>query len=284
MALSLAFVKQAFGTIRRHGTNMLPYALGRFYTVRKVYSAQASLRYGVLHQALAESIFEDVDVAVALESIRRDSVYLPVHLPQAEIAELYDLAVKQPLLANRRPEPFFYSEVKDGHLLNGDVVVMGNVTGIQNHPTVERIAGDPKVMEVMSQYLKATPRQREIRLYWSFKGNLTEQERQAASQTVHYHFDVHSYNFAYAAYYLTDTDRSNGAHVMVRGSHRDKPISWLFGSANQGDREIESRYSPDRILYIEGKAGTGFWQDSSCYHKALPPENADRLLLQVRYY
>jgi hypothetical protein len=97
-------------------------------------------------------------------------------------------------------------------------------------------------------------------------------KRKVATQTTEFHFDVHSYNFAYAAYYLLDTDRNNGAHVMITHSHKDKPTAWLFGSANQKDDVIYAHYPEDKVLIIEGMAGTGFWQDSSCYHKALPPE------------
>jgi hypothetical protein len=71
---------------------------------------------------------------------------------------------------------------------------------------------------------------------------------------------------------------------MICGSHRKKPLPWLFGSANQPDAPVESYYGSDKVLTIEGPAGTGFWQDSSCYHKALPPERGPRLLLQARYY
>lgn len=78
--------------------------------------------------------------------------------------------------------------------------------------------------------------------------------RKIATQATEFHFDVHSYNFAYAAYYLLDTDRTNGAHVMITHSHKDKPTSWLFGSANQKDDVVYAHYPKDRVLIIEGKA------------------------------
>jgi hypothetical protein len=71
---------------------------------------------------------------------------------------------------------------------------------------------------------------------------------------------------------------------MVSGSHRSKPITWLFGSARNTDEAIESYYGKDNVVTLEGDPGTGFIEDTSCYHKALAPETADRLLLQVRYH
>jgi hypothetical protein len=71
---------------------------------------------------------------------------------------------------------------------------------------------------------------------------------------------------------------------MVLGSHSEKPAGWLFGSARRSDDEIGAHYAPDRVQVIEGGPGQGFLQDSSCYHKALAPKEADRLMLHIRYY
>lgn len=71
---------------------------------------------------------------------------------------------------------------------------------------------------------------------------------------------------------------------MVRGSHTRKPLTWLIGSARKSDAQIASRYTSSDVLTIEGPAGTGFLEDTSCYHKALPPLERMRLLLQIRYH
>jgi hypothetical protein len=139
-------------------------------------------------------------------------------------------------------------------------------------------------LSVVSGYLGYSPSAMTIRLMWSFASDFPPQVRRSAGQTVDYHFDVHSYNFVYANYYLTDTDARSGAHVMVLGSHRDKPFRWLLGSARQPDDAIVRHYGRDREWLIQGPAGYGFIQDSSCYHKALAPLERDRLMLQVRYF
>ena len=83
---------------------------------------------------------------------------------------------------------------------------------------------------------------------------------------------------------LVDVDAGVGAHVMVLGSHQDKPFRWVLGSARRADPSIEVHYGPERIKTITGPAGTGFIQDSSCYHKVLAPKAADRIMLHLRYY
>jgi hypothetical protein len=285
MADSTTFFSRAVRRLRRDKGAVVRYTLGRFYAVRRAYAFQRRLRRGARPQDLAQSIFPGVDVAAALDSIRDTSVYYPVMLPAGMVRELRAFAETSPLRSfDLEGREFFLEDVRDGHLSDGSVITWAHVKHIQEHPLANRIAFDPKALEVISRYFGYTPSRADIWMFWSFSSGLTNEDRRKAGQTIDYHFDVHSLNFAYAAYYLTDTNRDNGAHQMVRGSHRRKPFSWLFGSAKQPDERVEAQYGRENVLTIEGPAGTGFWQDSSCYHKALPPEKGVRLLLQARYY
>jgi hypothetical protein len=293
MALKDTFFVKALGRLRREGWSLLPYTFGRFRTVRVLYSLKrrAFSRYAPLDTT--GTLFPDVNVAQAINRIRQQSAYLPVHLPLAVVAELKRVALEQELNARDSDGSFSlrYQDVKNGRLANGRRVIMASVPDaiVEPRPNfafpiMQRVAADPVVLNVMAGYLGYMPKNWNIRLYWSFATGATIAERLNSGQTSEFHFDIHSYNFAYAAYYLLDTDRTNGAHVMVAGSHKNKPISWLFGEASQRDETVRAHYPEDQVLVIEGPAGTGFWQDSSCYHKALPPQNGDRLLFQVRYF
>jgi hypothetical protein len=262
---------------------VLPYALGRFHVVRRFYSWQRqAVEKSRISSPSEATLFPSVAVADAVESIRRDAVFTGVRIPDDYVARLQEFATSQPLRVKNGPNGFRYKDVNNGRLHDGQVVTLAQVTGIQSHPIAKAIAEDPVAVGVMAKYLRYTP-QHEIRLYWSFVSDASLEDRRRTGQTVEYHYDCHSYNFAYAAYYLTDTDETSGAHVMVTGSHIDKPTAWLFGSTRKSDEAVNAHYSRNRIITIGGNAGDGFWQDSSCYHKALAPATTDRLLLQVRY-
>lgn len=282
----MSFIQQATGRIRRDGWALLPYAVGRFHTVRTLYSAQSRLIRGQKKLAVADTIFPDVDIAKAITDIRKNAVHLPVTLPPEVVGELRSIAETAQLEARTVDVKhyFHYADVHQAHLPGGELVLMGRVSNIEQFPIVNRIAADPVALSVMTGYLGYTPTKWEARMFWSFASDAALAARKKAGQTTEFHFDVHSYNFAYAAYYLLDTDRTNGAHVMIAGSHKRKPAAWLFGSANQPDNIIYGHYPENKVLVIEGSAGSGFWQDSSCYHKALPPDLSDRLLFQVRYF
>ena len=285
MPESTGFLTRAVRRIQRDKGAVLPYTLGRFHSVRRVYGLQQKMMHGTRPQDLSQSMFPDVDVDEAVDSIRKTSVYQPVTLPPEVAQQLRAHAETAPLRSfDLEGREFFLKDIQNGHLSDGSVVTWAHIKHIQDHPLANQVAFDPKALEVISRYFGYTPTKADIWMFWSFAGGLTNDERRKAGQTIDYHFDVHSLNFAYAAYYLTDTDHTNGAHQMICGSHRHKPISWLFGSAKQPDIPVEKHYGQDKVLTIEGPAGTGFWQDSSCYHKALPPEKGARLLLQARYY
>jgi hypothetical protein len=133
-------------------------------------------------------------------------------------------------------------------------------------------------------YLGHEPRKILIILHWSFASDFTDQERrQLRHHVIDYHYDVGGFNFVYASFYITDTDRNSGAHVMMKRSHNKKPLQMLLGSAVASQDAVRQRYGIENEITIEGPAGTGFVQDTSCYHRATPPIHRDRLMLAVRF-
>ncbi len=121
-------------------------------------------------------------------------------------------------------------------------------------------------------------------LHWSFASDMSDEERRQLQHVViDYHYDVGGYNFAYASFYITDCDRNSGAHVMMKRSHNRKPLRMLMGSAHASEASVRKLYGIENEITIEGPAGTGFIQDTSCYHRASPPTQGDRLMLAVRF-
>lgn len=150
-------------------------------------------------------------------------------------------------------------------------------------PEIRALAGDPVLYDAARLFLRYRPREVSIWLFWSFANQLSAEHRRSVYQTIDYHYDVDGMNFMYANFYLLDTTRMNGAHALIAGSHRRKGLRQLMGIARIGDEEAKAIYGPDAERIIEGPAGLGFLEDTSCYHKALPPLTGDRLMLQLRY-
>ena len=119
---------------------------------------------------------------------------------------------------------------------------------------------------------------------WSFASDFSDEEkRQLRHHVIDYHYDFGGYNFVYASFYISDTDRYSGAHVMMKRSHNRKPLRMLLGSAFASEARVRKQFGIENEITIEGPAGTGFVQDTSCYHRATPPTHGDRLMLAVRF-
>jgi hypothetical protein len=267
---------------------LLPYALGRFATIRRLYSRLNGLRYPLDRRqnklAINDSIFPQVDVNQAVQELRRDAVAFRFDLPAAIVNEICTFAreglCKSSGFQGHRP----FLEIESGQTAEGQRLAMAEVIQPLDCAAIRRVVESQALRQTCMRYLGYQPPKADIRLFWSFVSNLTENERRQQFQTIDYHVDIHDFNFCYAHFYLTDTDARSGAHVMVRGSHTRKPLAWLIGSARKSDAQIAGHYAQEDVLTIEGPPGTGFLEDTSCYHKALPPLENKRLLLQIRYH
>lgn len=266
----------------------LAYTLGRFFTVRRAYGIGVGLvqngRGAAPIAGRGTSIFPPLDVDAALRSLRERAVFAQLALPAEAVDELTRFAREAPLRPPPKKYTFHYDEVRDGRVPNGDPAVVAIAVGAGEHPRVKSIAEDPQVYAITARYLGYSPSHIESRLMWSFVTGCSPEERRAATQTIDYHFDVHHYSFLYANYYLTDSDARSGAHVMIEGSHRRKPLAWMLGRAHREDAAVLGFYGAGSELVLAGPKGLGFIQDASCFHKALAPLDRPRLMLQVRYF
>jgi hypothetical protein len=260
------------------------YALGRFHWVRQMYTGVNRFRYGLeTIPSSATTIFPRLVADQAVADLTNDAVALGFDLPLDVVQELRTYASTQPLERSGDQRQFYKSDVVDGRLADGSPVVLGHVRGADKASAVQRICTDPTLRQTVMTYLGYRPRHARVRLFWSFVLRASESERMNLWQTVKYHYDVGGFNFVYANFYLTDVDSTSGAHVLIKGSHTNKPIRMLLSSANQPDQAVLSHFGANRELMVCGKAGTGFLEDSSCYHKAVAPSERERLLLQIRF-
>lgn len=262
------------------------YALGRFPAVRRVHSRRQARRFPVRAQEPTDrspELLEARPLDEMLVGLQRDAYAPGLRLRPETVEHLLALATLSPCRANGLGErEFFTRDVVEGRL-GGEAVVLATVQGVAGDSVVQRVGELPEVRAAVAHYLGYEPQTCRPWLFWSYAGHYTEQERRAAGQTYFFHYDVFGYNFLYVNYYLTDVTRGRGAHVLVAGSHERKPLGMLLGSAIVDEQHVHSTYGPEAIRTIEGPAGTGFVEDTSCLHQATPPVTGDRLMLQFRY-
>jgi hypothetical protein len=263
------------------------YIFGRFLTIRRCYSLYkriSSARSGKFGDIQRKTIFDNLDMRNAVKDLRKNAVALGFNLPNNVVKDIREFAANAELKADNVPYRFFYKDICKGKLPDDTVVAIGYAVAPEESISVSKVLNDPSLRQTVENYLGYKPSNYEVRLYYSFVADLTDQERRNRNQTIDYHFDVHAFNFCYAHFYITETDKNSGAHALIQSSHKQKPFKYLLGSARRSDDEISKYYDQNKFLLIEGKSGTGFLEDTSCYHKAFAPISKDRLLLQIRFF
>jgi len=232
------------------------------------------------------SVFGCLDVEEIVSSLTTHSCYLGINLPQEILQELRDFALTSTCYGNRDPElAFYYSEKEQVENLSNKQFNIGSyLNSTEMSSALKKLESDSGLLAIAAKFLGAAPVHVGSELLWSFQLSTTPLEQLEAAQVFHY--DLDDYRFIKFFFYLTDVDLSSGPHVCIRGSHRNKKFSHqLLGvrCASKEDKEIVDYYGPENVLTICGPAGFGFVEDASCFHKATPPRDKDRLLLQIEY-
>jgi hypothetical protein len=269
----------------------LHYVLGRFKTVRVSYSGLQRLRRVVglvprTETARRPTLFPNTDIDQVIQTIRKEAVFIGLNLPAETISEIDAFGRSEPLHARNDPDgpTFHYSDVVRGQAADGRPMPLGGVREPVRCPAVKQVAEDPVLRAIVRKYLGYEPSRVLTLLDWSFASDFTDEERRRLKHhVIDYHYDVGGFNFVYASFYIRDTDRHSGAHVMMKKSHNRKPLRMLLGSTVASEAAVRQQFGPENEITIEGPAGTGFVQDTSCYHRATPPTRGDRLMLVVRF-
>ena len=229
------------------------------------------------------TLFGDCDVDEAVSALRRDGVACGLQLPSDIATEIASFAETQPIIPLQGGASICKEDVQDGRLPSGEPAVVGRVVDPASCPAVRLVAHDPTLVAIASAYLRYQPPIVLTELHWSFVTKVSPDYRRSLGQTIDYHYDVGWFNFLYVFFYMTAVDRDSGAHAIIRGSHRRKPLRMLLHSARQPDEAVLRQYGASSELIIEGGAGSGFVEDASCFHKALVPATRERLAFFVRY-
>ena len=275
------------------------YVFGRFHGVRATYSnlrrarqlvkRPAALAIGERYATYAEPltvrssglVTSTRSATAHVQGLKRDAYSDGLRLDESACAALVKLAKERPLsIAGGATTTYAQLQQDDSMRHN---VAVATVLEAAQIGIIRSLAADPLLVEVVEGYLGYRPERISPWLFWSPQNGLSDAEREARYQTVRFHYDVHHYNFMYVNFYLLDTTARTGAHMLIKGSHRNKRARHLLGSARISDDQAAADYGAERILTIATPAAHGFFEDTSCYHKALPPLDRERLMLQLRY-
>jgi hypothetical protein len=232
----------------------------------------------------SSTLFPNVNIDLAVKSLKKDGFYLDdIHLPEDIVQEIVSFAYSHPCYAYRKPHLGFYYDEKElaEKYYHQTVTLAGYFNTSVLCTAINQLKSDPKLLAIAAKYLEHEPVHQSNQLWWSFAGEVTNQQQMQTFQMFHYDFD--DYRFLKFFFYLTNVDASAGPHVCVRGSHRQKKFSYLILPKSETDEEIINYYGKESLVTICGEAGFGFAEDTFCFHKGTTPITQDRLMLQVEF-
>ena len=220
-------------------------------------------------------------------SLRLNGYYASLRLPSQLVDELYNRAQNSVCYTRPDdPERFLIGQVREGRSPRGKPVATADVDiDISASAAIARVAGDPALIEAVRHHLGYSPHHVATRLYWSPRSLLSHRERRSNGQTIDYHYDIERASTPECSTlpHRPHTDRQAARTWWCRA-----PTAEVRCASNGVRRASRStscweHYGNDKVVVLEGKAGFGFFEDPACFHKVMPPQNSDRLMLQLRY-
>lgn len=261
---------------------LMMFILGRFEIIRLT-AAYLSKRPAIANWESTDSMFEDIDVDEAVKFIKKDGCYLGLKLPKNVLQEIIDFTQQNDCYGDAEPNMgFVYADKQSIEADYNRQFVRGDYfNSTLNCPAIKNLTRDRRLLEIARAYFGAEPVVSGTRLWWLFV-NKTEYDLNTGAYFFHY--DLDDYQCLKVFFYITDVTLANGSHVYVRGSHKKKKLKYLLSLFKlRSDREIVEYYGKENLVHISGEAGTGFVEDVTCFHKATPPQQSDRLMLQIQF-
>lgn len=290
----MRFVRTLTRGLRTQPRYTLMRLLARFGAARGAVVAGRAILHGARAERfmrkcearMDESVFAGLDRRALVRDLRDNGVAFGLRLPPAMVDEIRTWAERNPSFADRieqrgvRPGALTMAERQ----LGKPILLTQYFNARTQCPAVAKLANDPALQWIAAAYLKSLPTFVGANLWWTYPVDATAEDRDLHAHR--FHRDVDDFSFFKFFFYLTDVPPGEGAHVLVRGSHRRPPARnfadrWIL--RRYSDDEVRATYDPHDVLEITGAAGTGFAENTLCIHKGRTPATSARLLLQLQY-
>ena len=167
--------------------------------------------------------------------------------------------------------------------LNKNVVIdnsttfwIHNQSDILSINEVQELATDPFILKIVQNYLSCNPILCQTNCWYSCVGNKAERTQQ-------FHQDYDDINFLKIFIYLTDVDESSGPHSCISTSINNiiEPPNYE-PSTRLTDTFAMNKYG-DKIKVFTGKMGTIIIENTNGFHRGMPVQHGNRLILQLQY-
>lgn len=226
----------------------------------------------------SETIFPELDENRINQEMNNKGYALGIQLPEPFLQDILDFCgSNKAYVDDDKSNKILVPLTDESNPSTGTVYRF--TKAYKNCETINKIAHDPKVIAIAEKYLGVKPKFLGSQMWWSYP-KLDEQGNKLNTDLYGFHYDIDDIKFIKLFFYLNDVDLDRGPHVIIGNTHKRKS---LFEIRNRriSDQIAESNYK-EKIKVITGPSGTGFFEDTFCYHKGTHPDKR-RLILQFEY-
>ena len=264
----------------------LVFILGRFNLVRFLYALAWRWRSQPKRASDRKSLFPHIEPDRIVDNLKKDGIYTDFSLPPKILVGLLHRAKSQDCYAGGNSDVGFnISQKHEVDLIYNKPFYVARYFNISSGWTeILQLASDPKIQEIADRYIGQPAKYTGASLFWTFpiRGTSQDSDQQKFS---YFHYDLDDFASLRFCFYLTDVDEENGPHLCIRGSHLKKSI-WdvlNFFTRIQSPEKLSKFYGTEKFVTLQGDSGTGFIEDTFCFHKGIPPKSKPRLFLQLHF-
>ena len=262
------------------------FVLGRFNSIRKLYSLKSRFSSRPDRVSNKASLFDRVNSDRVVDTLKQDGIYTDFSLPQSILKDLLRRVKTENCFAGGHPDMGFNISEKDevDRVYYRPFYVARYFNISSGWSEIIQLATDPKILEIADRYIGQPAKYTGASMFWTFpiSGTSYDCDQQKFS---YFHYDLDDFASLRFCFYLTDVDEESGPHLCIRGSHLKKSIFhvWNFFTRIQSSEELDKFYGTEKLVTLQGKCGTGFIEDTFCFHKGIPPKTKPRLFLQLHF-
>jgi hypothetical protein len=140
---------------------------------------------------------------------------------------------------------------------------------------MREIVEDPQLIHIAEKYLDTQPILMNSQIWYTFPNTVNRNHHNFG-----FHYDIDDYRFLKFFFYLDEVTDDNGPHVIIKATHNEASL-FKFFNRRISNELAQVRYS-EKIIYMKGKSGQGFAEDTFCYHKGCYPKKR-RLIFQIQF-
>ena len=264
----------------------LVFIFGRFNFIRYLYALRSRLKPSSTTASPTESMFAQIEPDRVVDTLNQNGIYTDFSLPPDILQGLLDQTKTQNCFAGGDLNMGFKIEEKSevDRIYDKPFYVARYFNISSGWTEISQLANDPKVREIADRYIGQQAKYTGASLFWTFpiQGTSQDADQQKFS---YFHYDLDDLASLRFCFYLTDVDAENGPHLCIRGSHLKKSFFDVlnFFTRIQPGEKLSKFYGLDKFITLQGKSGTGFIEDTFCFHKGIPPQSKPRLFLQLHF-